>query len=918
MKQNNKIDMYKEIFPSSMKVTDLDSSLTLLLDSIKHLPIIKKVHILLLDQKKEFITKKASAGKRIKTKIVSKRIKLEKNSIINDILISKKPLIPILNKDDIIYTLIKKNEKTEIICAPLIGNRKRIGIFICEHKKQETTKKEINEFSKIAGQMGNIIYISSLIEAQERKIEDISSISEISKEMSSPDLDSLLKIIVEKALKRVKAMSGSVMLNNNGILETRYACGEYMREDIDKIKFKVGEGAAGIVAKTGNTLKIEDKSKDKRYIDTGNRDYAKNSYFGLPLMFKNDVLGVLNIDFQSSTELTDDCIEFLKILASNAAIAIKNTQLHDSSIRRIKRLSAIYEITKTISATLDLEKVLDVIVIKIIKIMKAKICSVYLLNKEKTHLIPKSVYNLSGQYMERNPIDIKKSLSGKALISKEVVYREDIQKENLFENQDFVKGEKLKSFLSVPLMIEDHGIGVINIYSKKIRSFSKDELDMLKSFSDQAAIAIEKAILYRHIKNDKELLNKMLKISNEISSTLEFDKLLNIILKRSIEITNADGGALMLFKGGMLYVHDSIGHDKKRMKKLELKIGEGITGTAAKNGKVIIVGDVAKDSRYYRGLRNQKSEAALPIMIEKKPFGVLNLDSKLKNNFEKHNDTLEILMDRVAVAIENSWLHERTENFNKKLKEEVMIATKSLLEANKRLIKMDETRSDFVSNVSHELRTPLTSIMGYSKLIHSGKLGELNEQQQKSLAVVIKESERLTRLINDVLDLSKLEKGKRELNLIKIDINVIIDEVVEAMCAHSEEKCIRIDMKKGKIKKIFADKDQIKQVLNNLLNNALKFTDKNGNIKIISKETTDFVEVEVKDTGRGIADDQIPKLFDKFYQVDPSLTKVTSGTGLGLPIAQHIIRMHKGRINVKSKLDKGSSFRFTISKNLKS
>ncbi|MFT4304853.1 MAG: ATP-binding protein, partial [Candidatus Woesearchaeota archaeon] len=438
----------------------------------------------------------------------------------------------------------------------------------------------------------------------------------------------------------------------------------------------------------------------------------------------------------------------------------------------------------------------------------------------------------------------------------------------------------------------------------------------LRSFADQAAIAIEKAILYRHIKNEKEKLSNLLKLSHEISSTLEFDKLLDIILKRSIKLTNADAGALLIIENNELKIYDSIGYSKNKIKDIKLKLGEGITGYVAKTKIPQIINNVDKDKRYIKILDNQKSEAAFPIIIRNEIFGVLNLDSKVINNFEKYRNTLEILMDRVGVAIENSWLHKESENFNIKLKEEVKIATRNLIEANKRLIKMDATRSDFISNVSHELRTPLTSIMGYSKLLIKGKIGEINEQQEKSLKVIVEESERLTRLINDLLDLSKLEKGKIELKLSEVNVNEIVDEVVEAMCTLSEEKCIRVDVKTNELPNIYADRDKIKQVLNNLVSNALKFTEENGNVKIITNNNQKDIEVKVIDTGIGIAKNQIPKLFDKFYQVDPSLTKITSGTGLGLSIALHLVNLHKGNIYVESEEGKGSTFTFTISKKL--
>jgi signal transduction histidine kinase len=905
LKKSKKIinpNLYKSLLSESLKGKDISINIKNILTYILKLSLSKQISIVLYDTKKENIT---SIGLNYNNNIniFKTRIKISNNLLKNINNLKFKIL-----KSDLLSNYIPKGN---YFIFPLYSNKKKFGFILFSELIYDK-----NTYKNIVNQISDIIYISKTIKNLERKVKNISSISEISKEISTYNLNHLLKLIVKIVLKRINAVSASIMLLENDVLKTKYAQGTGIRKEYNEIIFNLGEGAAGLVAQTGKILFIENKLKDNRYLDVGSKTYTKNSYLGLPILFKNKVLGVLNIDFRSSNELTDESIEFLKILTTSAAISIRNNHLYESSIRRIKRLSAIYEITKTISATLDLEKVLDVIVLKIMKIINANICSVYLLNKEKTHLIPKSVYNLSGISINSSGIEVKNSISGRALIGKEVIYCRDLSQEEYID-KDFAIKQKLKSLISVPLVIEDHSIGVINIYSRKIKTYSYDEFNFLRSFADQAAIAIEKAILYRHIKTEKEKLTNILKISHEISSTLEFNKLLQIILKRSVELTNADAGVLLIIENNKLKVYDSIGHNKKKMKQFILKLDEGITGYVAKHGISQIINDVSKDKRYVKVLPNQKSEAAYPIIILNKVFGVLNLDSKNINNFEKYKNSLELLMDRISVAIENSWLHKESENFNLKLKEEVKIATRNLIEANKRLVKMDAIKTDFISNVSHELRTPLTSIMGYSKLLHTEKLGSINDVQKNSINVIIEESERLTRLINDILDLSKLEKGKIDLNLKEIDINEVISEVIQTMCTISEDKCIRIEFKANNLPKIYVDRDKVKQILNNLLSNALKFTDTHGNVTIRSHNRKNLIEIEIIDTGIGIEKEQIPKLFDKFYQVDPSLSKITSGTGLGLSIALHLVNLHKGNIFVKSEVGKGSNFTFTLDKNLK-
>ena len=252
-------------------------------------------------------------------------------------------------------------------------------------------------------------------------------------------------------------------------------------------------------------------------------------------------------------------------------------------------------------------------------------------------------------------------------------------------------------------------------------------------------------------------------------------------------------------------------------------------------------------------------------------------------------------------------------DFNEKLKNEIFIATKELREKNIELKKLDRVKSEFVSNVSHELRTPLTSILGYAKLLYNNKVGELAEEQRQSLKIIIDESERLTRLINDVLDLAKLETGKIKYKVEDIDVVEIADHCLQTVMMIAMEKQIKLLLKKGdNVPIIKANRDLLRQVFLNLLNNAIKFTDKNGKVSISVGGIKDSVKISVKDNGCGIPDEEMARLFDKFYQVDSSMTRKHGGTGLGLPIVKHIINLHKGTIKVNSERNKGTEFIFTL------
>jgi len=269
---------------------------------------------------------------------------------------------------------------------------------------------------------------------------------------------------------------------------------------------------------------------------------------------------------------------------------------------------------------------------------------------------------------------------------------------------------------------------------------------------------------------------------------------------------------------------------------------------------------------------------------------------------------------------ENKNLQEKLK-LSQDIKEEDMrvkieAATKELKDANLQLKRMDDLKSEFVSIVSHELRTPLTSIRGYASLINSEKLGKLNAQQKSSMEIIEDEGVRLSNLINDILDLSKLQAGKVPLNIKKEDIVKTIKGAVRPLKIQAAQKKIEIKVQGKRNLLTYHDSEKMNRVFYNIIGNAIKFTPDNGKVNVTVRENSDFVQVSVKDTGVGIPKDQIEKIFSPFVQIELAMQRQKSGTGLGLTISQHIIELHHGFIDVESTTGEGSDFIINIPKML--
>ncbi|MBF0194222.1 MAG: hypothetical protein HQL71_06665 [Magnetococcales bacterium] len=298
-----------------------------------------------------------------------------------------------------------------------------------------------------------------------------------------------------------------------------------------------------------------------------------------------------------------------------------------------------------------------------------------------------------------------------------------------------------------------------------------------------------------------------------------------------------------------------------------------------------------------------KHSQNLPERIEKGetpqiPDSPILESNQFANDFRNMAERLRLSFTEITAA--NDKLEKRVEERTKDLKlalDESQIA--------------NNAKSDFISNVSHELRTPLTSILGSLKLIQGGVVGEVNSKIETLLGTAIRNGDRLLNLVNDILDFSKLEAGKMKLTTQPVKAVTVIDSVIESTEGLIKEKGLSLNYEVGNDITVLAEAKRVEQILINIIGNAVKFT-QSGEIVIKSAINGKFAEFSVSDTGCGIPEDKLSIIFDSFSQADTSSTRKAGGTGLGLAISEHFVRLHGGRIWVESKIDEGSTFKFTI------
>lgn len=404
-------------------------------------------------------------------------------------------------------------------------------------------------------------------------------------------------------------------------------------------------------------------------------------------------------------------------------------------------------------------------------------------------------------------------------------------------------------------------------------------------------------------------LAALYRISRTLLSSIKLDRLLSLVIDVVAENLGADTVSIMFLdkEGGELTIKAAKGIDERIARDTCIRIGEGIAGVIAREKKAYLLID-GRLPPEFKGIRRRKEVGSClcaPIILLDEVIGVISVVRMKsdKKNFTKNDlQVLWLFAGEAAKAITNARFYEEME---KRVEEKTI----ELEQANVRLKELDRLKSAFLATVSHELRTPLTSLKSYAEILLSQEVDK--ETTVEFLGIIDREVKRLSRLVDNLLDISTIEAGRFGLNLGKINIKRVIDDSISALQPKALEKGIKISSETKDLPRVLADSERLFQVMENLLDNAVKFTHRAGQVRIKAYEEDGSIKVSLSDTGVGIKVQDLERIFDRFYQSGTEKER-SKGIGLGLPICKEIITRHKGRIWVESEIGKGSTFYFTI------
>ncbi|MBI2207379.1 MAG: GAF domain-containing protein [Candidatus Rokubacteria bacterium] len=646
----------------------------------------------------------------------------------------------------------------------------------------------------------------------------------------------------------------------------------------------------------------------------------------VPMLREGSAVGAILVWRRHVRAFTAKQVQLLQTFADQAVIAIENvrlfTELQEKNravTEALEQQTATAEILRVISGSpTDVQPVFESIAASAARLCGANFGGVMRLGADGVRLV--AGYNMTDE--QRASFDrfypyqpARDTAVGIALLDCRVVHIRDVLDEPANPIREATRRALgYRTFLAVPMLREGVGVGVIVVWRHEAAAFSDAQIELLRTFADQAVIAIENVRLFtelqertRDLARSVDQLTALSDVSRAVSSTLDLDRVLNTVVSRASQLAAADGCSIYEYdeqvEGFRVRATQQIAAEVLETQRASiLHVGEGVVGRLMETRAPVQVPDITLERAYQSPLRDAlvsggyRSLLAVPMIQEDRVVGGLVVSRRVPGEFAAETvDLMQTFANQSALAIQNA-----------RLFREIQEQSRQLEVANRH-------KSEFLANMSHELRTPLNAVIGFSEVLIEKMFGDINEKQDEYLRDIHSSGRHLLSLINDILDLAKIEAGRMELEVTRFDLPQAIENAMTLVRGRADAHAIRleadIDQRLGEFA---GDERKFKQILLNLLSNAVKFTSEGGRVSLRAGLTNGTIEVAVTDTGIGIAPEDQQTVFEEFRQVGTDYARKREGTGLGLALTKRFVELHGGAIWLKSAPGEGSTFTFTL------
>jgi signal transduction histidine kinase len=650
----------------------------------------------------------------------------------------------------------------------------------------------------------------------------------------------------------------------------------------------------------------------------------------VPLIREGLCLGAINVWRREASPFSKQQIELLKTFADQAVIAIENvrlfkelqeknsalTQAHAQVSEALEQQTATSEILRVISSSpTSVESVFDTILANALRLCETPTGGIFTFDGRAFHIAAAAHWSDEFLAALREAVILPgpETPLRRVGLSLETSHVADIFADPSFSPPEPYRLEGMRTSLAVPMLKEGRLVGALTFHRREVRPFTEPQIALIKTFAAQAVIAIENVRLFKELEARTQDLTRSVselqalgEVGRAVSSTLDLETVLTTIVSHAVELSGLDGGVVSEYdEAGEEFVQRAAaqfgGVLAQALRGVRYRKGEGAIGRTAISREPVQVPDITVPGAYDSRVRETLIESgvravlAVPMIHQERLVGCLGVTRNRPGSFP--TETIELLRTfatQSALAIQNARLFQE-------------IAHKS-----RQLEVASQHKSEFLANMSHELRTPLNAIIGFSEVLGERMFGELNEKQEEYLKDIHASGQHLLSLINDILDLSKIEAGRMELELTDFNLPATLDNALTLVRERAGRRGIALGLTVDeRLEQIRADERKVRQVVLNLLSNAIKFTPEGGRIEVRAVPVGGMVEISVSDTGVGIAPEDQEAIFEEFRQVGTAAKKV-EGTGLGLALSRKFVELHGGKIWVKSELGAGSTFTFTV------
>ena len=652
------------------------------------------------------------------------------------------------------------------------------------------------------------------------------------------------------------------------------------------------------------TVHVHDLAAETSEFPDGSRDAKRDGHrttLATPLMREGTPIGAILIRRMEVRPFSDKQIALLKTFADQAAIAIENVRLFNETKEALEQQKASEEVLGAISGSIaDTKPVFDKILKSCEQLFAGQLVGVTQVEDGVVRLVAHHGPDAEG-LKKIYPLPLtRESGTGWAILAADVAHFPDTEAQGV--PPGVVTGCRtlgVRSIVFAPMLFEGRGVGAIWVARTQPGGFSDKQIAQLRTFANQAVIAIQNTRLVSEIKEALEQQTATAEILKVISaSPTDTRPVFQAIAERAGRICEANDARVLLVDGDKLTYVAGFGHLPDAPPSRTIERGF-VSGRAVIDREPVQVEDVLAVPQEFPTAQGTsrpvgiRTILAVPLMREGQAVGAIVLRrTEVRPFSEQQIELLKTFADQAAIAIENV-----------RLFREIQEKSAQLEVANKH-------KSEFLANMSHELRTPLNAIIGFSEALIDKLFGDLTDKQLEYQKDIHQSGKHLLSLINDILDLSKIEAGRMELELSSFHLPTAISNAVtlirERALRHGIALGVEIDPRLGDFQ---ADERKVKQILLNLLSNAVKFTPDGGRVDLSATMDTDKVEIAVKDTGVGIASEDQASLFEEFKQLGRDSSRKAEGTGLGLALTKRLVELHGGQILVDSAVGKGSTFR---------